>query len=63
MAWQTGDGALANLALDRALADVPGYSMAVLLRQVISAGALPSMVRLQMTPEEVAACYHDTDEA
>jgi hypothetical protein len=63
VAWQTGDGALANLALDRALADIPGYSMAGLLRQVISAGAPPSMARLPMTPEEVAACYHDTDEA
>ena len=27
-AWQCGDGALANIALDRALADTPGYSMA-----------------------------------
>jgi hypothetical protein len=26
VAWQAGDGALANAALDRALADVPGYS-------------------------------------
>ncbi len=60
-AWQCGDGALANLALDRALADAPGYSMAVLLRQVISAGAPPSMARLPMTPEEVAACYKDLD--
>ncbi len=27
-AWQNGDGALANVALDRALADNPRYSMA-----------------------------------
>jgi len=26
-AWQCGEGALANIALDRALADTPGYSM------------------------------------
>lgn len=26
-AWQTGDGALANVAFDRALADNPGCSM------------------------------------
>jgi hypothetical protein len=57
VAWQAGNGALANLAIDRALADSPGYSMAQLLRQVISAGAPPSMARLPMTPEEVAACY------
>ena len=46
---------------DRALADVPGYSMATLLRQVISAGAPPSMARLPLTPEEVAACYEGVD--
>src|SRR5262249_24896873 len=59
VAWQSGDGALANVALDRALADDPDYSMATLLRQVISVGAPPSMARLPMTPEEVAACYED----
>jgi Domain of unknown function (DUF4192) len=57
VAWQTGDGALANVALDRALADDPGYSMALLLRQVIVAGAPPALARLPMTPEEVAASY------
>jgi hypothetical protein len=62
VAWQSGDGALANLALDRALADDPDYSMATLLRQVISSGAPPSMARLPMTPEEVAACYEGLDE-
>ena len=63
VAWQCGDGALANVALDRALADDPRYSMALLLRQVISAGAPPSMARLPMTPEEVAASYDDADDA
>jgi hypothetical protein len=57
VAWQCGDGALANVALDRALADDPRYSMALLLRQVITAGAPPSLARLPMTPEEVAASY------
>ena len=61
VAWQTGDGALANVALDRALADDPGYSMALLLRQVITAGAPPSLARLPMTPEEVAASYDGLD--
>jgi Domain of unknown function (DUF4192) len=59
VAWQSGDGALANVALDRALADDPRYSMATLLRQVITAGAPPSLARLPMTPEEVAASYDD----
>ena len=62
VAWQCGDGALANVALDRALADDPRYSMALLLRQVISAGAPPSMARLPMTPEEVAASYDDAED-
>ena len=62
VAWQAGDGALANVALDRALADEPRYSMALLLRQVISAGAPPSLARLPMTPEEVAASYDDAED-
>ena len=44
-------------ALDRALADDPQYSMAVLLRQVIGSGVPPSMARLPMTPSQVAAAY------
>ena len=61
VAWQSGDGALANVALDRALADDPRYSMALLLRQVITAGAPPALARLPMTPEEVAASYAGQD--
>jgi hypothetical protein len=57
VAWQSGNGALANVALDRALADDPHYSMAVLLRQVIDSGAPPSLARLPMTPDDVAASY------
>jgi hypothetical protein len=56
-AWQAGEGALANVALDRALADNPGYSMALLLRDALDSGAPPAMARLPMTPEEVAAAY------
>ena len=63
VAWQAGDGVLANVALDRALADDPRYSMALLLRQVINAGAPPSLARLPMTPEEVAASYAGTEDA
>jgi len=57
VAWQSGNGALANVALDRALAEDENYSMAVLLRQVIDSGAPPSLARLPMTPDEVAASY------
>jgi hypothetical protein len=56
-AWQGGDGALANLALDRALADQPDYSLALLLRDVLDAGTPPSAAVLPMTPEQVADSY------
>ena len=49
------------MALDRALADDPRYSMALLLRQVITAGAPPSLARLPMSPAEVAASYEEAD--
>jgi hypothetical protein len=62
VAGQDGNGVLANIALDRALEDTPGYSMATLLRQVITAGAPPSMARLPLTPAEVAACYDGMDD-
>ena len=56
-AWQAGDGTLANIALDRALAADPGYSMALLLRDILAAGVPPSQARLPMTPDEVAESY------
>jgi hypothetical protein len=62
VAWQAGDGALANVALDRALADNQRYSMARLLRRALDSGAPPSVARLPMSPEQVAASY-DTQEA
>jgi hypothetical protein len=60
-AWQAGNGALANLAAERALAADPQYSMALLLLDAISAGVSPAAARLPMTPEEVAASYAGTD--
>ena len=59
-AWQAGNGALANVAAQRALAADPGYSMALLLHDAIGAGVPPSAARLPMTPEEVAASYAST---
>lgn len=58
-AWQAGDGALANLAIDRALTDQPDYSMALLIHDALAAGLPPTVARLPMTPEEVAASYDD----
>jgi hypothetical protein len=63
-AWQGGDGALANLALDQALADTPGYRMALLIREALAAGAPPSVATPPMTPEQVADSYaKDTSQA
>ena len=41
-AWRAGEGTLANLALNRALAADPGYRMAQLLYQIVQAGLPPS---------------------
>ena len=57
VAWQSGDGALGNVAIDRALADNPHYSMAELMRAALASGAPPSAALLPMTPDEVAAAY------
>jgi len=62
-AWQSGEGALANIALERALAADPGYSMARLIGQAVDAGLPPSAARLPMTPEEVEASYALADRA
>jgi hypothetical protein len=60
-AWQAGEGALANVAIERALAADPEYSMAHLLGQALDAGLPPSAARLPMTPEEVEASYAGTE--
>ena len=51
--WQQGDGALAGIALSRALSADPRYQMAGLLLQVIAAGMPPESWR-------VADSDHDT---
>jgi len=56
-AWQAGNGALANIAIARALESDPGYTMALLLFEAVGGGLPPSAARLPMTPEEVAASY------
>jgi hypothetical protein len=60
-AWQSGEGALANIAIERALAADPDYSMAQLIGEALDAGLPPSAARLSMTPEDVAASYADTE--
>lgn len=48
LAWTAharGDGAMANVALDRALAGTPDHSLSLLLRQWLDAGLPPDQVR------------------
>jgi hypothetical protein len=56
-AWQAGDGALASVAIERALDADPDYSMALLVADALHAGLPPSAARLPMTPKQVAASY------
>jgi hypothetical protein len=56
-AWQAGNGALAMVAVGRALAADPSYSLAQLLGNAIEAALPPWAARVPMTPAEVAACY------
>jgi hypothetical protein len=45
VAWVQGDGALANVALDRALLAEPTYPLAVLVREALDQQVPPSVVR------------------
>jgi uncharacterized protein DUF4192 len=56
-AWQCGEGALASIAVERALTADPGYSMALLLGDILDAGVPPSAAQLPMSPEEVELSY------
>jgi hypothetical protein len=56
-AWQAGNGALAAMAIERALAADPGYSMARLLSHAIEAALPPSAARMPITPAALAANY------
>ena len=60
-AWQEGNGALAQIALDRAQAAQPDYSLASLLREAVSAGLPPRAAVPPMTPAEVEQSYRDRD--
>ena len=57
VAWQAGDGALASIAIERALNADPSYSMALLIADALHAGLPPSAARLSMSPKQVAASY------
>jgi hypothetical protein len=48
-AWLRGDGAMANVALDRALTSEPGYGLARLLAEALAACVTPSDLRALLT--------------
>jgi hypothetical protein len=57
VAWQSDDGLLANVALERALDDDPFYPMARILCRLLDHGTSPAKAELPMTPRQVAAYY------
>lgn len=59
--WQAGRGSLAMVAIDRALATHPGYSMAELIGGALQAGLPPSAAKMPMSPSQVAASYATQD--
>jgi hypothetical protein len=55
-AWRRGDCALATIAVERALAEAPAYSMATLLAEGLSQLVSPAVLRTRMpTPRELDA--------
>ena len=48
VAWQVGDGTRASIAIDRALSDDPGYSLALLVMTSLRAGLPPEAWREAM---------------
>jgi hypothetical protein len=60
LAYESGDGALAHRGLDRALADSKGYSLALLLRRVFTAGWPPesfAAMRRELHPKVCAGIF------
>lgn len=63
MAYENGDGALAQRALDRAIADDASYPLAALLRRVFNAGWPPqsfAQMRSELHPKVVATIFDTT---
>ena len=58
-AYLSGDGALANVALDRAIEVNPGYSMAALLRDIMLSGIPPARARLCVASQALPDLWDD----
>jgi len=59
--WLGGDGARANVALDRALGDDPEYSLGVMVSAALRSGLPPQSWRDAMTGLSRDTCRHGTD--
>jgi hypothetical protein len=58
--YERGDGAMANLALEKAESDQPNYSMVNLLRQLFRSGKPPTIfaeLRAELHPKVCAALF------
>jgi hypothetical protein len=58
--YERGDGAMANLALEKAASDQPNYSMVNLLRQLFRSGKPPTIfaeLRAELHPKVCAALF------
>lgn len=60
-AWQSGNGALASIAVDRALWAEPDYSMAILIADLLQRHIPPSSWQPRLTPEELSDLYARRD--
>lgn len=59
-AWQLGNGTLASIAVQRAQAAEPEYSMARLMGDVLASGIPPSSWRPPVRPEDLPGLYART---
>jgi hypothetical protein len=59
--WMRGDGARANVALDRAMADNPDYSLGCMVRAALRSGLPPQSWRDAMSDLSRDTCRHGMD--
>jgi hypothetical protein len=61
--WSSGDGARANVALDRAQADDPDYSLAHLVGAALRSGLPPSTWAASLADLDRDTCRHGIQQA
>lgn len=60
-AWQNGDGALASVAVERALHADPNYSMAELISEALTRGIRPDVWRPDISVDDLDVLYARTE--